>query len=229
MQVVIAIPVAGLLAGTAVGLRWPDLPTPLLLAILCGWTALAVHAGRVSGTMLLAVSALGAFAVGGAVLSAHAWHRAWRSTLRVAFESIAHDARAQTVRSGRQIPEDTAASVVIVGVLRSDAGLTASGAVSLALDAQWVGRVGSARGRIDDASNPVTGGVLLTVLGGMGPARMHDWRAGRRIRAPADLRRVARYLDPGVPDQERSLARRGIALVGTVKSASLIEVLGSGG
>ena len=223
-----AIPVVGLLAGAVVGLRWPDLPPLFLLAALCGWTVLALHAGRVSATMLLAASALGAFAVGGAALSAHAWHRAWRSTLRVVFESIAHEARAESVRSGRQIPEDIAASVVIVGVLRSDAGLTASGSVSLALDAQWVGRVGSASGPTDRASNPVSGAVLLTVLGAMGPAQMHNWRAGRRIRAPADLRRVARYLDPGVPDQERSLARRGIVLVGTVKSASLVEVVGHG-
>ncbi len=32
------------------------------------------------------------------------------------------------------------------------------------------------------------------------------------------------YLDPGVPDQERVLARRGIALVGTVKSGALVDV-----
>ena len=228
MQVVIAIPVLGLLAGAAAGLRWSDLPTSVLLAVLGGWAALAVHAGRVSSTVLLAASALGAFSVGGAALSAHAWHRAWRSTLRVAFESIAHDARAESVRAGHQLPEDAVASAVIVGVLRSDAALTASGAVSLAVDVEWVGRLVGAGSRTDAASNPVAGAVLLTVLGALGPDRMHEWRAGRRIRAPADLRRVARYLDPGVPDQERTLARRGIALVGTVKSASLIELVRRG-
>ena len=34
---------------------------------------------------------------------------------------------------------------------------------------------------------------------------------------PVALRRPSRYLDPGVPDHERALARRGISLVGTVK------------
>ena len=45
---------------------------------------------------------------------------------------------------------------------------------------------------------------------------------------PAVLRRPARYLNDGVPDQERLLARRGIALVGTVKSAALVQVVGRG-
>ena len=43
-----------------------------------------------------------------------------------------------------------------------------------------------------------------------------------RVRATANLRRPARYLDPGVPDQERALARRGVSLVGTVKSGALV-------
>jgi competence protein ComEC len=43
------------------------------------------------------------------------------------------------------------------------------------------------------------------------------------------LRRVARYLDPGVPDQERALARRGVTLVGSIKSGALVEVLARAG
>ena len=42
------------------------------------------------------------------------------------------------------------------------------------------------------------------------------------------LRRPSRYLDPGVPDHERALARRGTALVGTTKSGALVEVLARG-
>ena len=42
------------------------------------------------------------------------------------------------------------------------------------------------------------------------------------------LRRPARYLNAGVPDHERLLARRGIALVGSVKSAALVEVISPG-
>jgi competence protein ComEC len=42
------------------------------------------------------------------------------------------------------------------------------------------------------------------------------------------LRRPARYLNPGVPDEERSLARRGTTLVGSVKSGVLIEMVDRG-
>jgi competence protein ComEC len=113
-------------------------------------------------------------------------------------------------------------------VLRTDAALTTGGTISLALDVEWLGRLGTGVGRTDEAANPVSGGVLLTVLGAMGTPVMGDWRAGRRIRAPAELRRVARYLDAGVPDQERAFARRGVSLVGTVKSAALVAVVSHG-
>ena len=43
---------------------------------------------------------------------------------------------------------------------------------------------------------------------------------------PVQLHRPARYLNPGVPDNERALARRGTTLVGTVKSAALVEIIG---
>ncbi len=46
---------------------------------------------------------------------------------------------------------------------------------------------------------------------------------------PVQLRRPSRYLDPGVPDYERALARRGTTLVGTVKSGALVEVLAAAG
>src|SRR5258708_5576221 len=50
----------------------------------------------------------------------------------------------------------------------------------------------------------------------------------RRVRGPAQLHRAARYLDRGVPDHERALARRGTTLVGSVKSGALVEVLAHG-
>ena len=52
---------------------------------------------------------------------------------------------------------------------------------------------------------------------------------GRRVRLPVQLHRPSRYLDPGVPDDERALARRGTTLVGTVKSGALVEVLRAAG
>jgi competence protein ComEC len=62
----------------------------------------------------------------------------------------------------------------------------------------------------------------------MAAAEIDRWRAGRAIRATATLHRPATYLDRGVPDLERILARRGIALVGTVKSAALVRVTAVG-
>ncbi|HUR32270.1 MAG TPA: ComEC/Rec2 family competence protein [Vicinamibacterales bacterium] len=224
MQIVLAAPVLGLIAGAAFGLRWPDVPSSWLAAVVCGWVLLSIHALRVPRQTLLLASACGVFAAGGALLSADAWHRAWRPTLRILFESMAREARAEAIRSGRHPPEDDTAAVLLSGVLRSDGAVTPGGMVALALDVEWAGRVGISNGRTDTAANPAHGGVLLTVLGTLAPERRGEWRAGRRIRASADLRRPVRYLDPGVPDQERMLARRGVTLVGTVKSAALVTV-----
>src|SRR5207248_9896150 len=73
-----------------------------------------------------------------------------------------------------------------------------------------------------------TGGVNVTVVGSLAAGRIDDWRAGRRVRLPVQLHRAARYLDPGVPDHERALARRGTLLVGSVKSGALVEVIAHG-
>jgi competence protein ComEC len=110
--------------------------------------------------------------------------------------------------------------VEIEGRLLADAFLTDSGA--------------SMRLQVDRVSagtclEPAVGGVSLTVQGVLAGSAIAEWRAGRTIRTTAILRRPARYLNDGVPDLERMMARRGIALVGTVKSAALIHVTGRGG
>ena len=144
--------------------------------------------------------------------------------VKIAFESIARDERHELQTAGRFVPEEESAAVVIVGVLQSDAMPTIGGGLSLNVATRWIGRMRSADERRDPAVNPVSGGVLLTVVGSLASASENQWRAGRKIRAPAQLRRPSVYLDPGVPDQQRLLARRGIALVGTVKSGALIDV-----
>ncbi|HZT76002.1 MAG TPA: DNA internalization-related competence protein ComEC/Rec2 [Vicinamibacterales bacterium] len=105
--------------------------------------------------------------------------------------------------------EGGSAFFVLDGTLRADASPGASG-VSLALDTD------------------IGGGVALTVVGAIAGERSGDWRAGRRVRVPATLRRPSIYLDAGVPDNERALARRGTTLVGTVKSGALVDVLARG-
>jgi competence protein ComEC len=107
----------------------------------------------------------------------------------------------------------------IEGRLMADAGATAAGT--------------ALRVRVDRVSagaclEPTEGGVSITVLGSLAADALDEWRAGRTIRAMAILRRPARYLDAGVADQERMMARRGTSLVGTVKSSALVQVVRRG-
>jgi competence protein ComEC len=109
--------------------------------------------------------------------------------------------------------------VTLVGRLRQDATVLPQG-VGLSIDVDKIAR-GSRAVRVD-------GGVMLTVLGSLAAPRVPEWRAGRRLRVRAVVREPARYLDPGVPDLPLSLARRGIALVGSVKSGALVDVVERG-
>ena len=113
------------------------------------------------------------------------------------------------------------APALLEGQLREDAALYPAG-VSLLLDTQGIveSRTGTRR--------PTDGGVRLTVAGFAAASLTDRWRAGRTIRAPVLLRKPTTYGDPGLPDDVRGLARRGVALLGTVKSGSLIEVIDRG-
>ena len=82
--------------------------------------------------------------------------------------------------------------------------------------------------RLDSCPQPVDGGVSITAAGGLIAAAAGEWRAGRIVRMPVVLRRPARYLNHGVPDLELMLARRGVALVGSVKSAALVQLVDKG-
>ena len=108
--------------------------------------------------------------------------------------------------------------VTILGRLRQDAALLPQG-VGLTIAVDELARA---------PTLALSDGVMLTVLGSLGAPRISDWRAGRRLRVQAMVREPARYLDPGVPDLPLSLARRGIAMVGSVKSGALVEVVAHG-
>jgi competence protein ComEC len=96
--------------------------------------------------------------------------------------------------------------------------------VSLALDVEAVAIAGGVALR----DLPLSGGVRLSIGGALAASRIGEWRAGRLLRVTATLREPAVYLNPGVPDDRRSLARRGIVLVGSVKSGALVEVVAPG-
>ena len=101
------------------------------------------------------------------------------------------------------------------GRLREDAASTARG-TALVVDVE----------RAD--GHAMSGGVRLSVAGVIAPAAALDWTRGRRVRVRAHLRLPAAHRNPGVPDEVRALARRGICLVGSVKSGALVEVLAQG-
>ncbi|MFL6280356.1 MAG: DNA internalization-related competence protein ComEC/Rec2 [Vicinamibacterales bacterium] len=107
--------------------------------------------------------------------------------------------------------------VLLEGLLREDASLSGAG-VSLLLDARALIDAGHGVGR------RMSGGVRLNIGGVAASDLVGRWRAGRVIRAPVLLRVPTSYGDPGVPDDVRGLARRGIVLLGTVKSGSLVDI-----
>jgi len=102
--------------------------------------------------------------------------------------------------------------VVLEGTLLEDASVAAQG-VSIAVAADRVN------------AEPTFGGVRLSVAGSIAGASAREWRRGRRVRLSALLRRPSVYRNPGVADEAKALARRGICLVGSVKSAALVEWL----
>ena len=84
----VAIPAAGLIAGSVLGLLLPALPTAVVVATLVGSAAAALGAWRASRARALAGAVAVGFMVGGFVLSADAWRAAWRPSLRIAFEEL---------------------------------------------------------------------------------------------------------------------------------------------
>jgi competence protein ComEC len=109
--------------------------------------------------------------------------------------------------------------VVLLGILREDAAPTAFGA-SLTMDVVCIEDAPPARRSL--------GGVRLSVGGDLVAPRIATWRAGRTLRVAASIREPTVHLNPGVRDERRSLARRGVVLVGSVKSGALVEVVAAG-
>jgi competence protein ComEC len=212
-----AIPSVALLAGAAAGLILPDVPRTPALAVLLVAAIVSLWSWRRDRAWILVAATVAGFFAGGARLSADAWQGAWRPSLRIAFEALAQEQRGRAIADGRRVPEDDEAFAIVEGVLRADATPGGSG-VTLSVDVDT----------LCDPPRSASGGVIVTVTGSLAATEMHAWRAGRRVRLPMQLRRTARYLDPGVPDHERALARRGTTLVGTVKSGALVDVLARG-
>ncbi len=184
------------LVGTGTALLlWPRLGSDSIVCGVGASTLALLAAAADDETLSLCMSLATGFLFAGLTLGIIAAERAYRAPLLAWFET-----------------QQGSEPVMLEGVLREDAALTPFGA-SVALDVERVGW------------QAITGGVRLSVVGGLAPAAAGEWRRGRRIRVTATLRRPSEYYDPGVPEQTRALARRGVCLVGSVKSASLVETL----
>jgi competence protein ComEC len=134
---------------------------------------------------------------------------------------------------------DREAPCLLEGVLREDASVSVYGA-SVSLDVTCAGTRWCPSGlKPASTGTPAIvaghsrgdhrlGGVRLSIGGTAAAERLADWRAGRTLRLSAVLRKPTSYGNPGLPDATRALAQRGVVLVGSVKSAALVEVVAHG-
>src|SRR5258708_3695303 len=139
MRVAVALPTGGLLFGCVIGVVWPDAPPPFLLTLLTASAALTFVAFLAGHRSLFATVLVVCFALGGTLLAVRQWQDAWRPTLKVVFEAMAHDERHELQKAGRFVPEEESAAVVVVGVLQSDAMPNGGGGISLNMSTRWIG------------------------------------------------------------------------------------------
>ena len=79
--------------------------------------------------------------------------------------------------------------------------------------------------RLDvETTRPARGRVQLHVAGRFARSAARDWVAGRVVRAPATLKRPQALVNFGGPSPRWQVLRRPFGLVGSIKSAALVEV-----
>jgi competence protein ComEC len=195
------VPALSLVAGVAVGL-WVGGGGPAWYVVLLSALVTSAWAYRRHQPVVVLAAVSAGWAAGGALLALHA-------------DGVARDPPIRGLIGSGDEP------VVIEGRLGEDAARTATG-VSLVIDIE---RLGDGPER----SIAVQGRALVSIGGDPETAPVHEWRAGRRVRVPAWLRAPTHYRNPGGPDHRLALARRGVVLVGSVKSAALLEVTAPGG
>lgn len=210
MRLPAVAPALALLAGVVTG-AWRDAgPGPgALPAIWLCWALAGVSLVQ-RLDRLFAALALATFALCGWVVAADSADGAAHPPLR---ELLADHLGSDGRSDGGSGP------VWLIGRVVHDAWPEPDG-IRLTLDVEAVQR--------GTVIHPGQGRVLLSVAGTAAPGTTDGWRQGRLVRVPALLRRPTRYRDPGVSDGELALARRGVALVGSVKSPMLVEVIGRG-
>lgn len=203
MQYPAAIPAIGLYAGVSAGILFLPAVSPCLLLGILGCAVLSFLLERERATAVLICIG---FVAAGAALGHDADSAARHQQLRADFERHTSPAQHQLF-------------LKVEGRLRSDA-LTGPSGVTLDVLIDRLALDGSVRA--------TSGGALISVGGQPASDRILQWRAGRRVALPATLRAPTKYLDPGAADMERQSAWRGIALVGSVKSDRLVDVMARG-
>ena len=196
-------------AGLAWGMHWPELPAELLLtvgaALSVAVAVLWLHRHLLAAGLLLAALLATAATVEG--------HRAARA---VVHSPLRHwlDERAVLTADVRQLP-----LVWLEGTLEDDAELLEDG-VRLRLSVTSV--------RLSPQASPTSGTVMLTVGGAGAADTSRAWTRGRRVRASARLRVVPTVRNRGAASPWVQLVRRRGGIVGSVKSAALVEVVAPG-
>jgi competence protein ComEC len=200
-----APPALAVLAGCACGSVWAldrgAAASAVWLACLTAAIAWRFRSG--SGCVIATIA--GCWAAGAALASLGAWE-AVHTPLRAALVQV---------RGPDAVSDSTLDPLEVEGRLAEDAAVTASG-IRLSLRVRTIEE--------HEREIPAAGGVLITVTGSAAPSAADGWRRGRVLRLPVLLRRPARYLNPGLSDQEAALARRGITMVGVAKSPLLVQV-----
>ncbi|MCC7033021.1 MAG: DNA internalization-related competence protein ComEC/Rec2 [Acidobacteria bacterium] len=196
---------AGLAAGIHVDPALARLPSLVMAAaVAAAFLARAQRLPAVS-RLMWAVALLA-----GAVLHGlHAVDRAEHAPIRAWLEARIGPGALDPVAPRMEEPVRLRARLVRDGALTESGALIQVHALQVSAGGAW---------------EVTEGGVSITVAGTQAVRHVDLWRAGREVELPVLLRRPARYLNEGVPDGERALARRGTALVGTVKSAALVDV-----
>lgn len=202
------LPAAAVTAGALLGATCPSIADPVSLAAVWMLSVMVALGGLLTGAARAATVAMtGAFLIVGTAAGGHEARRVSQPALWRWYE--------EQLRPGDRWREP----VTLEGTLRGDARPAPYGAM---LDLEV------ARVTCDARVFVMHGTVRVTVGGTLVPGQLGEWRAGRTVRMAATLHRSSRYLNPGVADQEEQAAVRGIALVGSVKSAALVEPAAEG-
>jgi competence protein ComEC len=202
----VALPlIVGASAGAVLSASAPDRLILLcaLASVLCTLAGAGFFADEFDGAVVLCVC-LGCLFAG-------------YSLAGTATRSLVHPALLDWFESRSS---DGVEPVVLEGRLREDAAPFDYG-TALTVDVESAADIGA-------AAALAAGGVRLIAGATPDRERVTEWRAGRRVRVTALLRYPASFSNPGVPDERWQLALRGVVLAGTVKSASLVELVARG-